>query len=318
MKVLFISSGNKGKSSGIISAQAESLINQGLRIDSYLIRGKGLFGYLKNIRPLRNSLKKTHYDLVHAHYSYSAFAASIAGARPLVISLMGSDVKANRISRIVIRLFCFLFSWKCVIVKSEDMKQSLGMKKAHIIPNGVNCDCFKLINRAKCQQQLGWDQNKKHLLFAAIPRRIEKNFDLIKTVFKNLMNSEIELHILENVPYEKTVIWYNAADVVLLSSLWEGSPNVIKEAMACNRPIVATNVGDIAWLFGNTEGCYLTTFDPKDVADKINQALDFSNHHDCTSGRERIIELGLAEKTIAEKIICIYKKVLEDSSCQQK
>ena len=110
--------------------------------------------------------------------------------------------------------------------------------------------------------------------------------------------------------YELITYYMNAADVLLLTSLWEGSPNVIKEAMACNCPIVSTDVGDVRWVFGETEGCYLTSFDPEDVADKIKLALVFAEEKNRTNGRKRIIEFGLDTETIANKIIDVYKKVV--------
>ena len=99
-------------------------------------------------------------------------------------------------------------------------------------------------------------------------------------------------------------------ELVILTSLWEGSPNVIKEAMACNCPIVSTNVGDVRWVIGDTEGCYITSFDPEDVAEKIKLALEFGKR---TNGRDRIIELGLDSETIAKRLIDIYSKVLEEN-----
>jgi glycosyltransferase involved in cell wall biosynthesis len=90
----------------------------------------------------------------------------------------------------------------------------------------------------------------------------------------------------------------------------EGSPNVIKEAMACNCPIVATDVGDIRWVLGETEGCYISSFDTKEFADKIRLALKYSETVGRTNGMKRIQELGLDSETIAKRIIDIYKKAL--------
>ena len=102
----------------------------------------------------------------------------------------------------------------------------------------------------------------------------------------------------------------NASDCVLLTSFSEGSPQFIKEAMACNCPIVTTNIGDVNWVLGNTDGCYLTSFKPEDVAEKIILAIEFRETHGHTRGRERIIELGLDSETIAGKIISVYNEVL--------
>ena len=101
-------------------------------------------------------------------------------------------------------------------------------------------------------------------------------------------------------------IYFNASDLVLLTSFWEGSPNVIKEAMACNVPIVSTDVGDVKEVIGKTEGCYITSFDPEDVAEKIKLALKFGKR---TTGIEDIKHLE--SSLIAKKIIKIYKSVLE-------
>ena len=107
-------------------------------------------------------------------------------------------------------------------------------------------------------------------------------------------------------------LYYNSADLLLLTSFHEGSPNVIKEAMACNCPIVSTDVGDVKRLFGEYTRClYIHSFDPIDVAEKIKQASSSAKKHGQTNGRERIIELGLDSNTIAEKIIEVYNEVLK-------
>ena len=251
-------------------------------------------------------VKVIEFDIVHAHYSLSAFVASLAGAKPLIVSLMGSDVKSKTYYKYIIHLFNRLF-WNAVIVKSKDMKLSINIMQAKIIPNGVDFAKFNTMDQIECKKKLEWDISKKQILFAASINRYEKNYQLAKEAFKLLNNSSIELKVLDNVPNNMMPIYHNAANIVLLTSLWEGSPNVIKEAMACNIPIVSTDVGDVKEVIGDTRGCYITSFDPEDVANKIKKALDFGKK---TKGRNRITELELDSKTIADKIINVYKKVL--------
>jgi len=306
MRVLFISSGNSKQGiSPIIKNQGESLKAQGVDLEFYTIKGKGIKGYLKNVKPLRIYLRENKYDVVHAHYSLSAFIASLAGAKPLVVSLMGSDVKSVKYFKLIIKLFN-RFTWSRIIVKSEDMKKDLGIKKVEVIPNGVDIDKFKPLEKNECKRRLNWDLTKRQVLFAANPERPEKNYSLAKSAFALLENANLELKVLIDVPNELMALYYTAADVVLLTSLWEGSPNVIKEAMACNIPIVSTDVGDVREVIGNTEGCYITFFEPEDVADKIKKALAFGKR---TTGREDIRHLE--SSVVAKKIIDIYKKVLE-------
>lgn len=309
MKVLFVSSGNsKMGISPIIKNQAISLTKyiSDLEIDYYCIKGKGIKGYVQNIIPLKKQLRQHSYDIIHAHYSLSAFCASLAGAKPLIVSLMGSDVKANMFYRLLIRFFAFLFNWRSTIVKSQDMKNSLGQKKAYVIPNGVDMDMFQSMPQRNCQAQLGWNDQKKHILFPANPNRYEKNYILTVKAIELLNYANLELHCFENVPHIQTPIWYNAADIIVLTSLWEGSPNAIKEAMACNKTMVTTNVGDIEWLFGKEPGHFLTTFEPEDVAEKIQKALFYSQDKKHTDGRDRLIVLKLDAVSIANKIYNLY------------
>ena len=306
MKVLFVCSGNGGCVSPIIKNQADSLLanDKDLTIDFFFIKGKGFKGYLSNVKPLKHLLEEGDYDIVHAHYSMSAFVASLAKAKKMVVSLMGSDVKSSRFYIVIIKLFALLFNWKCVIVKSEDMYSSLGMKKAVVVPNGVNLNVFYPMDKVQSQMRLNWDSSKRHILFPANPVRREKNFQLAKSAVEELNDSsfKVELHYFENVPNSETPIWYNAADVVLMTSLWEGSPNAIKEAMACGRPIVSTDVGDVAFLLNGLAGSFVTSSDEDRIVSAVNNALSITT----TDGYKQIIKLGISSDIIAEKILKLY------------
>ena len=292
----------------MVGNQAEALRTEGVEVDLYLLKGKGIKGYLRNVSPLRRYLLEHPYDAIHAHYSLSAFVASLAGAKPLVVSLMGSDVKAAGWYKFVIRLFAWLFRWKAIIVKSNDMYRSLGIKRAIVIPNGVNMNRFQPMDKMECQKRLGWDPTKKHILFPANASRPEKDYQLAEAAVKIInhksqITNHVVLHAFENTPNEETPYWYNAADVVLMTSKWEGSPNAIKEAMACNRPIVSTNVGDIAERTSGVEGCYVAqSREPQELASLIEKALAFSQ----TNGREKIIADGLDAREINQRLIESY------------
>lgn len=305
MNILFVSSGNsKNGISPLIKNQGESLIKLHHNVTFFTIKGKGFKGYFKSIFELRRFLKKQKFDIIHAHYSLSGMVASLAGAKPIVISLMGSDVKASPVLKYIIRIFSLLF-WKQIIVKSRDMKEDSGLNKAYIIPNGVDFNKFKPIKRSDAINETGWDPNKKHILFAANPDRPEKNFKLAKEAFNLIKNDAIQLQKLIDIPNKKMPYYFNAADVILLTSLWEGSPNVIKEAIACNCKIIAVDVGDIRELIGNTKGCHITNFDASQIANKLLLSL---NSEQKTNGRDTIRHLDSV--TIANKLTNIYKSTI--------
>lgn len=312
MKVLFVVSGNHNAISPVVKNQGDALVSAGVDIEYYPIKGKGVYGYLHNVSPLRQYLKTHSYDAVHAHYSLTAFVVSLAGCKNLVVSLMGSDVKASKKYKAVIKCFAFLFRWKTIIVKSQDMYNSLGMHKAVVIPNGVDLDRFKPLDKSDCLSKLGWDKNKVNILFPANPNRPEKDFALAQRavdVLTQQVGTPIDIHVFENVPNDQTPYYYNAADVVLMTSKWEGSPNAIKEAMACGCPIVSVDVGDVAERTAGLEGCFVSNSrDPKELADLLSRALAYGKR---TDGRKLIINSGLTNDLVAQKLIQIYQEVLK-------
>ena len=179
-----------------------------------------------------------------------------------------------------------------------------------IIPNGVDLSRFRPIVTDKMKEFL--PGNKKPLIiFIGNPSRKEKNHSLAKQAIDRLKNMEFHFLTLSGTKNELIPSYMNAASVFILPSLWEGSPNVVKEAMACNCPVVATDVGDVRWLFGNEPGYFIADFTPEDFAAKIKMALEFSKKYGRTNGRKRIIELGLDSESVARQIIHVYQEVLK-------
>lgn len=306
MKVLFVSSANIFPINSKVKNQGESLRKQGIEIEYFLIKGKGFFGYLRNIPRIKKYLKTHKFDIVHAHYSLSGYVCGLAQAKPLVVSLMGSDVLVGFLWKKIIRTFR-RFSWDAVIVKSAKMKEAVNIPEAVVIPNGVDIDRFKFIEREPACRQVHFDPGKKHIIFVGYTELPVKNFELAKEAYRLLNDTNVELNIVCGVAHDLIPNYMYAADVLLLTSLHEGSPNVIKEAMACGCPIVTTDVGDVREIIGVTKGCFIATYEPGDVAEKIRSAIDFGKR---TAGRKRMISIGIDEETTARKIIDLYKSVI--------
>lgn len=310
--------------SPFVKSQAESIQALGHSVEIFPIRGKGVLGYLSNILPLSRKIKHSKYHLVHAHYSLSGVLAWLA-SKPfntfgfsktphVVVSLLGSDVNGRRIRRLYIRLLSFM--WAGIIVKSQEMKTKLGLEKVDLIPNGVDLERFKELDRAICREDLGLKHDKTYILFAADPKRQVKNYPLAFAAYKELLARNRDLSTdncvlltLGFTGHDLVPKYLNACDVLLSTSLWEGSPNIIKEAMACNCPIVSTQVGDVEWLFGDLGGCFLAEADTTEVAQKLHKALVYQTR---TAGRDRIIELGLDSHTVAEKLVHLYQRIGQD------
>ena len=322
MKVLFVSSGNSLNFdiAPFIKSQGESLKALGVEVQYFPIRGRGLSGYLKEAFRLRKYLKDNSVDVIHAHYVLSGWTTVLSFPRqPIVLSLMGSDaygdyVGVNKItffSRYLILLTYLIQPFvRAIISKSENIEHFVFFKrKSHIIPNGITLDKIKF-QKNGFRDKLGLKPGKKYVLFLGDKKNKRKNFELIEKAFNLINSDDVSLIAPYPVPHDSVVKYLNSVNVIVVPSFMEGSPNVVKEAMACNCPIVATDVGDVKWLFGNVPGHFLTRFDPADAADKIRKALAFSENVGRTKGRERVLALGLSSETVAGRVVSVYEDAL--------
>ena len=135
-----------------------------------------------------------------------------------------------------------------------------------------------------------------------------KNAPLAKEVVSLMQDDNVELLELKGYSREEVTLLMCAADAFLMTSFTEGSPQVIKEAMACGCPIVSVDVGDVKERVDGVAGCYVAnTREPKELAELIRKALAFEGK---TKGREKIIMDGLDNRQVAKELLSIYKKCL--------
>lgn len=309
MKVLFVSSGNSHYGvAPFVKSQGESLKKEGVELDFYQIKGKGFKGYYKNIKPLREFIKKNEYDVIHAHYGLIGFICLLTfSGKPMVLSVMGDDAYGkfglngkrafSSYFVMLITQITLLFVDQVVAKSNNILNYIPYKKKSHIVPNGVNFDIFK-------PDSSSLEPNV--VLFLADVNNERKNFKLLKDALMILDDNTIKLVNPFPIANEDFPKYLNRSSVFVLTSYSEGSPNVIKETMACNIPIVSTDVGDVSNVISNTKGCYLVDFDPNDVAEKLKEALDFNKR---TTGRKDIAHLE--SSIIAKKIISVYNMALK-------
>lgn len=242
------------------------------------------------------------YDIIHANYGLTAPFALLQPRRPVVLSLWGSDLmgKYQKVSSFSAR-YC-----DEVIVMSPHMAQRLD-RKVHVIPHGVDLDLFKQINKDKAQTIVGWKPSNRHVLFPYNPLRTTKNFDLAQKVVKEVnenMDVEVVLHPVYNVEHEEIPIYMNASDALLLTSNREGSPNSVKEAMACNLPVVGTNVGDVKErLDGVHPSAVCNTKD-----ELISNLQTILTENQRSNGRDNVKSLSL--DNMGDNIIDVYKSAI--------
>jgi teichuronic acid biosynthesis glycosyltransferase TuaC len=325
MKVLFVTSGNSKYHQvmpAFIRTQADSLIAAGVNLEFYQIIGKGVKGYLKNISPLKQKLKEGQYDIIHAHYGFCGIVAALARRNEkLLVSFMGESEfipdKEDRGSlfvwlMVILHRIYARWIFDFVIFKSENLSRFVkGINhKSAVLPNGVNLNVFKPMDKPEARNYLNLPIDHYIVLWIGNQSRPVKGYSIAEKAVNLLKTEYPNLHFLavNNIPNVQLPYYYNAADVFLLSSLSEGSPNVVKEAMACNCPIVATEVGDVNQLLDGVVGCKVSkSFTPEDISTQIKKLLIFNNR---SEGLNRIISLGLDSRQIAARLVNIYSNLL--------
>lgn len=310
MKVLFVASGNKavGSVSAFVQSQFDSLAKAGLDMVMFPVVGHGAKGYLKRLFALRHLIREEQPDIVHAHYSVCGYLASLASLglkNKVVVSLLGSfpreTKKLKRVRRCVDKI------WDATIVKSERTRRQLD-RRLPVIPNGVNMEMFTLVDQDKARKKVSFEAGKKYVIFVSNPVRPEKCYPLAQKAVEALSDSNVVLVPVYNKSHDEVVAYMCAADVLLMTSSSEGSPNVIKEAMACNCPIVVTDVGDVHERLDGLDGCYVAnTREAGELAALLSEALQFGKR---TEGRKALLSQGLTTELIAQRIISIYNELL--------
>ena len=302
MRVLIVARFKNGRYAPFISEQVEALKQQGVVLEFFPITRNGIFGYRYHLPRLKETIKQWKPDLIHAHYGLCGLLANMQHKVPVVTTYHGSDIndsKVRRLSRIAIRLSAYniFVSQKCVDIITPKKKYAL-------IPCGINLNDYPFINKSEARRSMGLEAEKKYILFAGAFDNTVKNAPLAIAAAGLVEGAEL----LELKGYSRAQVnsLMHAVDAFLMTSFTEGSPQVIKEAMACGCPIVSVNVGDVRETIEGVDGCYISETEPNALAENIRRAISF-NHR--TSGMEVIIQKGLTNDLIAKRLIRIYNSI---------
>ena len=339
MKILVIASDKGGKFAPFIEEQMAALEARGIEVLRYGITGKGIRGYLRELPALRRAIRQHCPDIIHAHYGLSGLLANLQRLVPVVTTYHGSDINVPsilRLSKIAMRLSAhnIFVSVRSVSIAlglcatSSDLKDFNDLndlkegatEKNTLLPCGVNLTDDQLQSRAAARKVLGIAEHEQIVLFAGAFANAVKDAPLAQEAvtmiapnfkdfkdLKDLNEGAPRLQELRGFSRAEVNQWMCAANCLLLTSKTEGSPQVVKEAMACGCPIVSVDVGDVAERTSGVEGCYVVpTREPKDIAEALLKAIQYNGK---TNGRERIIEMGLSNEQVAKRLESIYENV---------
>jgi len=306
MRILVVASFNKGRFAPFIVEQVEALKKQGCSIEFFGLQGKGLLGYLRNLPLLKRKIKAFCPDVIHAHYGLSGLLANLQRHVPVVTTYHGSDINDKKVlpfSKMAMRLS----AWN-VFVSRKTLEIAKPKKKYILLPCGIDLSDLQLTERAESRRKMGLQDDRKYVLFAGAFDIPVKNAPLAKDTVACLHDNQTELLELKGYTREEVTLLMCAADAFLMTSQTEGSPQVIKEAMACGCPIVSVDVGDVKERVEGLEGCFVSdSRNPNDLANLLGKAFAFGRK---TDGRKKIVADSLDNRLVAKQLFEIYERVL--------
>lgn len=316
MRILFVTNNyptpKTPGDSPCIEEQKRSLEDLGIDVDVLFFNGmRNRLNYLQGaLRVFWDVQIRRHYDLLHAHYGFSGAVACMQSSCPVIVTFRGSDVLtqrerpvsqwvANKVDR--------------VIVMTKEMKRVLGRKDALVIPYGLDMDTFKPRPQDAARRELNLPLDVPLILFPYNPQRWIKRFDLVQQAVTMLLEKfpSIQVLAIHDKPRKVVATYMNACDVMILASESEGAPGAIREAMACNLPIVSVDVGDVADLIRVVDGCYICERNPSSIAAEVTKVLIVRKRSNgCTAASE----FDLKRTAIA--LLTVYNEVLSERQLQ--
>jgi len=308
-----------------VKSQIESL-NEHVDVELLVLPGlRGIWPYIGAISTLKKELKKD-YDIIHVHFGHVSTLVKLVyrGTKPIITSYFGSDlygnvsnsaltnIKGSFIKRLN-KYFAHIDAHS--IVKTDRLGALIARNGTPVstIPNGVDIVKFNIQDKEKCRNELGLTLDKRIILFPADPSNKVKNFSLLQSALSAIDSSLYELVSFDggDFPHDKVPMYLNAADLVVCTSIHEGSPNVIKEAMACNCTIYSTDVGDVEQLLEDVRRSKILSYNVADWSNAIGEFLSESALD--SNSREELERKNLDEASIALRILKVYESVVKSS-----
>lgn len=289
-----------------LTQQVDALEERGVSVTTMSVAGevsadtaRSPLDYLRTVpRVLREA--GPEYDLIHAHYGLTAPAALAQLRLPVVLSLWGSDVHGPTapVSKLCAPLCAE------VVVMSAEMGAALG-RNCTVIPDGVDLERFRPESRSRARAAVGWADDEYHVLFPYPPARTVKNHPRAKRVVdaaSRRVDRPVRLQTISGVDHDAVATYFNAADALLLTSDSEGSPNSVKEALACNVPVVSLAVGDVPERLAGVEPSVIARSN-RELVDGLVGVLERGER---SNGREAAREVSI-ERT-AERMLAVYER----------
>ncbi len=289
-----------------VTDQIEELRERGVEIQEFAFP-RGRSHYLPATRGLRRALRRQRFDIVHAHYGLAGWCAQLAGAKPLVVTFHGTDVRhrvVGPLSRILAQRATLCAGVSRALFAAEDGRPGLPrVPGAAVLPCGADLERFGPRPRSRSRAELGLDPEGRYLFFPADPSRPEKRHDRAAAVARACGAKLLSGGAIDP---EQMAVWINAANAVLVTSEYEGFGLAAVEALACDVPVLSTPVGIAPYALGGIEGCLCAPYEVESWSATAAAHLAVSEPR--IEGFARASSLSASR--MAERVLAAYRDVL--------
>ena len=288
--------------------QVDALRKAGVDVELFSFR-VGSSQYPRATVAIRRLLRREPFDLVHAHYGLAGWCAALAGARPLVVTFHGTDVRhpvTGLLSRRLVGRLDLIAAASRALFSPEGGRPALPRRagRSAVLPCGANLERFRPTSRAEARERLGLDPGGRYVLFPAARSRRVKRYDRAVEVARVL---DAQLLSGDGVDSGQMPMWMNAANAVVVTSDNEGFGLVAVEALACDVPVASTPVGIAPFLLHGVEGCLVAPFDANRWADSLREHLDAPDPR--VAGRRRAA--WFSAEFMGDRVLEAYRDLLE-------
>ncbi|MBA2487210.1 MAG: glycosyltransferase [Nitrospira sp.] len=254
--------------------------------------------------------------IIHAHYgTVTALFCALLTRVPLVITYQGSDLNpfwnSNPLRPPAGRMMSQLAALRAagIICVSQQLKHRLWWNRAivKVIPSGVDHTVFHPIPKLEARAQCGWPEDAKIVISSAGTDPIHKRLPLAEEAVHVAESfcGKIKFVILDGKMDQKTVaVMFNASDCFLLTSSSEGSPNVIKEALACHLPVVSVDVGDVRERLRHVFPSKVVGENPQHLGEALAEILRMGSR---SIGSD--VTVDLSAERVAAKVLVLYREI---------
>lgn len=302
-----------------VKEQIESLREQGVECDTLFVNGRevGKKAYLSSVPEIRRRAKAA--DLVHCHHLYTGLAASLAmTGKPRVVSFQNDwlrEVEINsHLAQVVLCSTGVRLADK-VIFKSPIPGHLASDARCVHLPNGVDFSSFGVLSKAEARELLGLDPEAIYLLFVSSKSidRPQKRYDRFQSALAGVRATfparDVRELVLVNEPRDRAIAYFSAADVHVLTSDFEGSPNSVKESLASGTPVVATAVGNVMEMVADIPGCCAVNLDESaDISRRIVATIAAPPPRDTV--REAFLGKGFGREETAIRLKELYASLI--------